>query len=257
MLPGLFFCPPKGGNKMFGLLVSTILTSAADSLNPIAITQQFVLQGMVKKPKHIWYFILPTGITNLIGGFLAYFGLAAFAGNFFKGVIEKYGQIVFTCELILGVVFLIGVCYLIQNINIQVLEKQLQSMNDGGKGNDEEGEVISKIKSVSPLALVALGVGATLSELTTALPYFAFLAILLNYELTFIQAAFILIVYNIIYTAPLIILYFVYSKAQDKFDQFYTIIKKQLTKWSNVLAPIVVGVIGVFFVFHSIAALLK
>ncbi len=39
---------------MWGLLVPTILTSAADSLNPVAITQQFVLQGMVKKPKHIW-----------------------------------------------------------------------------------------------------------------------------------------------------------------------------------------------------------
>ena len=35
---------------MWGLLLTTVLTSAADSLNPFAITQQFVLQGMVKKP---------------------------------------------------------------------------------------------------------------------------------------------------------------------------------------------------------------
>lgn len=34
---------------MWTLLLSTILTSATDSLNPFAITQQFVLQGMVGK----------------------------------------------------------------------------------------------------------------------------------------------------------------------------------------------------------------
>lgn len=31
---------------MWSLLVSTVLTNAADSLNPIAITQQFVLQHL-------------------------------------------------------------------------------------------------------------------------------------------------------------------------------------------------------------------
>lgn len=59
---------------MWGLLVSTILTSAVDSLNPIALTQQFVLQGIVKKPKHIWYFIVSILLTNLVSGFLADFG---------------------------------------------------------------------------------------------------------------------------------------------------------------------------------------
>ena len=58
---------------MWGLLVSTILTSAVDSLNPIAIAQQFFLQGIVKKPEHIWYFIGSMLLTNLVSGFLAYF----------------------------------------------------------------------------------------------------------------------------------------------------------------------------------------
>lgn len=74
---------------MWGLLISTVLTSAADSLNPFAITQQFVLQGMVKKPKDIWYFIIPTGVTNLIGGFLAYFGLISFIGKILSMFIEE------------------------------------------------------------------------------------------------------------------------------------------------------------------------
>jgi hypothetical protein len=104
---------------------------------------------------------------------------------------------------------------------------------------------------------VALGMGATISELATALPYFAFLAILFNYQLSLIQVTFILIVYNTIYTLPLMILYFVYIKAQDKFDYLYTIIKTRMTKCANIFAPTVAGLIGIFLVFHSISALLK
>lgn len=245
---------------MWALLLSTILTSAADSLNPFAITQQFVLQGMVKKPKHIWYFILPTGITNLIGGFLVYFGLAAFIGRFFNRFVENYGQFLFTTELILGIAFCIAVGFLIQNSKINILQKQIKSIKSG-EGADEEksdaDEAVRKVKSVSPIALITLGVGATISELTTALPYFAFLAILLNYQLTLLQVTFILVIYNTIYTSPLIILYFVYIKAQDKFDRLYLIIKAQITKWANILAPIIVGVIGVVLVFHSITLLLN
>ncbi len=244
---------------MWGLLISTILTSAADSVNPIAITQQFVLQGMVKKPKHIWYFIIPTGVTNLIGGFLAYFGLVTFIGEFFTKLVEKHGQVIFTAELILGIAFLIGFGYLLQSSKITSLKKQIQSLTagaDNGNENDE-AEAAHKIKSVSPMALVLLGVGATISELTTALPYFAFLAILFNYQLTLLQVTFILIVYNTIYTLPLMILYFIYVKAQDKFDRLYRVIKTQVTKWANILAPAIVGLIGVVLVYHSISILLN
>ncbi len=242
---------------MWGLLVSTILTSAADSLNPIAITQQFVLQGMVKRPKHIWYFILPTGITNLAGGFLAYFGLTAFVGDFFKTLMEKHEKMVFTCELILGIVCLIAVCYLIQSTRIESLKSEIRALNSGERENNDEAEAARKIKSVSPAALLALGVGATISELTTAIPYFAFLAILSNYQLSLIQVTFILVVYNTIYTLPLMILYFVYIKVQDKFDRLYRMIKKQMTKWAAIIVPIVVGIIGIILVFHSISILLK
>ncbi|MDU6263566.1 MAG: GAP family protein [Anaerocolumna aminovalerica] len=242
---------------MLGLLITTILTSTADSLNPIAITQQFILQGMVKKPKHIWFFIIPTGVTNLIGGFLAYFGLIAFISDFFGKLMNKYGQMLYTFELILGIVFLIALFYLVHNAKIESLKKQISSLNSDDSKSNDETEAAGKIKSVSPTALLALGVCATISELTTALPYFAFLTILFNYQLTFIQVAFILIVYNTIYTLPLMILYFVYVKAQDKFDSLYTIIKSRITKWSNIIAPTAAGLIGSIMVYHSVSLLLK
>jgi cytochrome c biogenesis protein CcdA len=242
---------------MWALLISTILTSAADSLNPLAITQQFVLQGMVKKPKHIWYFIIPTGVTNLIGGYLAYLGLAAFVGNYFYKLVKSYGQLLFTAELILGIAFLVGVGFLLQNHQIEALKKKIQALKVGENAENTEEEAVRKIKSVSPMALVALGMGATISELATALPYFAFLAILFNYQLTFLQVTFILMVYNMIYMLPLMVLYFIYIKAQDKFDDLYRVMKAQITKWANILAPAIVGMIGVILVYHSLLLLLK
>ena len=242
---------------MWGLLLTTIFTSAADSFNPIAITQQFVLQGMVKKPKHIWFFIIPTGVTNLIGGFLAYYGLITLIGRFMGKLVEKHGQILFTSELILGITFLIAVGVMIQNNKPESLKKQIKSLDVEGNIENDEKEVAHRIKSVSPIALVTLGVGATISELTTALPYFAFLAIIFNYQLTLLQVTFILIVYNTIYTLPLIILYFIYIKAQDKFDRLYNIISARVTKWSNILAPSIVGIIGVILVYHSLSLLLR
>lgn len=240
---------------MWGLLLSIIVTSAADSVNPIAITQQFVLQGMVKKPKHIWYFIIPTGLTNFIGGFLAYFGLVAFIGDLLGTLIQKYGRVIFTVELILGIAFLIAVCYLILGSQLKAMKEEF-FCTAKSEANAEE-QAAKKIKSVSPAALIALGTGATISELSTALPYFAFLAILLNYQLTFLQVTFILAVYNMIYTAPLMILYFIYKKSRSKFDRFYEIIKTQMTKWADILAPAIAGLIGVFLVFHSLSLLLK
>ncbi len=224
---------------MWGLLISTIITSAADCLNPIAITQQFVLQGLVKKPKHIWYFIIPTGVVNLITGFLAYYGVVTLLGGAWSYFTGRHSRLLFSFEMVLGVVFLVWAFYMIRKNKTRDIEE------------DDEEAVTQKIKSVSPVSLVILGIGSTIAELTSALPYFAFLAILLNYRLTAFQLTPILVLYNLIYMLPLMILYFIYVKAQDKFDYLYRIIKGQIKKWGNIAAPILVFLIGIALIIHS------
>lgn len=232
---------------MLSLLVPTIVTSAADSLNPIAITQQFILQGMVKKPKDIWYFILPTGITNLIGGYFAYYGFVALIENYLSDLMQNYGFYIYVTEFIIALAILLIGAFSIQNRKI----KSMQSQCNESQNEEEEQEIVKKIKSVSPPALIAMGIGSTISELTTALPYFAFLAILLNYNLSFVELTIILVLYNAIYTSPLAVLYFVYRKAQDKFDTLYLVIKQTITKWSNILVPTVTFVASIVLIFHS------
>lgn len=242
---------------MLGLYISTILTSAADSFNPIGITQQFVLQGMVKKPQHIWYFIMSMAITNLIVGYLAYYGLLAVLKNFADEIITGFGLGLFVAELVIGVIFLMICCWLIQNQRMKRLKRQLLSyQNDGDNLSDEEAAA-RKIISVSPSALVILGVVATISELTTALPYFAFLGILFQYQLSLVEISGLFIVYNTIYSMPLIILYFIYMKAREQFDRLYLWMKSILEKLSVVVAPSVSGLAGIFLIYHSVSVLIK
>lgn len=235
---------------MIGLLLSTILTSAADSLNPIAITQQFVLQGLVKKPEHIWYFILPTGIVNLGTGFLAYYGVVGFFGDYLDNILARYGTVLSALELLLGIAFLVGVVY--------TLLRAKGKQTSGRETNQaDETEMAQKIKSVSPGALVVLGVTATLSELTTALPYFAFLAILLNYSLALPQLTLVLVVYNLIYMLPLMVMYFIYIRAQDQFDRLYRCIKAWVARWAGIVAPSLAAVVGAFLVYHALSNLMQ
>lgn len=243
-----------------GLLLSTIMTSAVDCLNPIVLTQQFVLQGMVKKTSHIWYFIIPTGLTNLVFGMMVYYGFDALAGSFFKRMMNILGPAFFVAELILGIALLMALVLTLKKAETDSLKKQLNTLKYGeseSENADDEENAKRKIKSVAPPALVALGIGTTVSELTTALPYFAFLTILLNYRISFLQLTLILILYNIIYSLPSLILYLIYIRAKDKFDLFYQAIKKLLAKGSAVIAPAFLGIAGVALVCHSVYLMLS
>lgn len=240
---------------MIGLIFTTILTSAADSLNPVAITQQFILQGMVKKPKHIWFFIMATGITNFIGGLMAYFGLVTVLSNLFNFIFQKLVPQIYIIELIAGIIALIIVLYFVLNEKIKKINKGEELKNKSSM-EDEKEQISKKIKSVSPFSLFILGVVATITELTTALPYFAFLAVLLNYELSLLSVVIILFIYNFIYSSPLMILYYIYRMKQDLFEKFYLCIKEKMEKWSVVIMPFVFGLIGMFTIFHSISLLL-
>lgn len=73
---------------MWFLLGTTLTASFFDSLNPSAIAQQMLLQAMVKKKRHIWFFICGIGTANLIMGLAIYYGIATSVKcNSIKGVL--------------------------------------------------------------------------------------------------------------------------------------------------------------------------
>ena len=73
-----------------------------DSLNPSAIAQQMLLQAMVKKKRHIWFFICGIGTANLIMGLAIYYGIATWVSKFLTKIVNAYPLYVYGAAAIDG-----------------------------------------------------------------------------------------------------------------------------------------------------------
>lgn len=232
------------------LIITLLSTSSVDSLNPIGITQQFILQGTVKKPRHIWYFILTTGVVNMIFGYLVYYGVMTIINSGVNYIFDNYGMIIYSLELLIGVVALfMGIRGLIKAFALMKVKSNEHAA--------EEEKIKSKIRSVTPLALIGIGAVSTASELTSAFPYFAFLAVLITYKLSFGMLTLILIFYNIIYMAPFMLLYVIYIISKSFFDRIYIFFKKYFKKFSKLLVPLLLIVVGGVVLYDSIANIIS
>ncbi len=238
---------------MWALLVTTVVTSLTDSFNPFGITQQFVLQGLVKKRHHIWYFIVAMGATNFAGGLLAYFGLFSIISKAASTVISTYSWLPGAVALVLGILL---IWFALPRITWK--KKVSEAIDQKQNDHDEEKDKASarrKVISVAPLSLVFLGIGATISELTTALPYFAYLTILFSYQPSLLVACSLLVLYNILYSLPLIILYIIYVKAEAQFTRLYMAMKKFIGTWAEILGPTLAAIIGIALGGYGIKSL--
>ena len=188
---------------MIVLLGTTLTASFFDSLNPSAIVQQMVLQAMVKRKRQIWFFIFGIALANLLLGLAVYYGLAAWVWRWVEGLLQDHPLPVYgACGAGGAALFLLGVW---------LLWKTRQSRRQGV--SQQEGPAKAPAQ-LSPLSLFLMGAGFCLVELTSALPYFGFLALLATYQLAFPGALLFMLLYDFMYVLPLILLYFGYNKLQ-------------------------------------------
>lgn len=228
---------------MGSLFLTMLATSAVDSLNPIGIAQQFVLQGVVKKPRHIWYFIITTAVVNMIFGYMVYYGIITLIDSVFSKIMSEISTYLYIGELVAGIIlFGFGIYKLIKRKN---------------NPSAEEKEENKKPVSVTPLALIGIGIVSTASELTSALPYFTFLAVLINYRLSFPFLTLILILYNMVYIAPFVILFIIYLISKQKFDAVYNFFRRLFSKLSAFLIPALLIIVGCVISYHAITNLLS
>lgn len=182
----------------------------------------------------------------MIFGYLVYYGLITVINNGLGGFFEKHGLVIYSLELLLGLVVLFFGIWSLVKKNVA------KRRNEEADHQTEEEKIRAKIWSVTPLALIGIGVVSTASELTSALPYFAFLAVLINYTLSFPVLTLVLIFYNIIYMAPFMILYFIYIISKARFDAIYDFFKKKLRRFSEFLVPVLLLVVAAVVLFDSI-----
>lgn len=160
---------------MWFLIGTTITASFFDSLNPSAIAQQMLLQAMVKNKRHIWFFIFGIAFANLAMGLAVYYGIAMWISRLIANIMEIGARYVYGAALGLGLFSLASGIRLIVNVKRR-------------NGGNETNNGISNGKPpahISPLSLFFMRAAFCAVELTSAFPYFGFLAVLTNYHLMF------------------------------------------------------------------------
>ena len=133
-------------------------------------------------------------------------------------------------------------------IGAMLIETKLNAKN-----NSEETSEVKKPAQLSPVSLFLLGAAFCAVELTSAFPYFGFLAILTTYNLLFPLVLVFIMIYNFMYILPLILIYFAYNKLQGT-----SVIKKIesiLSKVAAYVVPVVVTLLGVFLLYYGVYSL--
>ena len=121
----------------------------------------------------------------------------------------------------------------------------------------DENKIKAQIKHITPLALVNIGIISTVSELTSAIPYFAFLSVLVTYKFSFGVLTLVLICYNIIYIAPFVLLYVVYLLSKKKFDDMYIFFKNKCSNILEYSVPLLLLIISFVIIFNGIENILS
>ncbi|MGM0213253.1 GAP family protein [Enterococcus sp. AZ109] len=208
---------------MFAILSMTFVTSALDSLNPVAIAQQLSFQALSKKKKDIRSFIVGIGLTNFLAGLLFYQGINQLFLRFYQQFVQQFPLFLPSAAILAALAILYFVF----------------------RKKESEKQEEKKVTNLNSTKLFFLGVLACILELTSALPYFAFLGLLVSYQLPFTAVALLLAVYNLIYVAPLLLIYIFSIYFEDKLTIFYTKFN-QLIHWvlKYLMPPLLVLIAG-------------
>ena len=169
---------------------------------------------------------------------------------FWDELFSRYALIIFLFEMLLGIVlFLFSIVWIARKNNLKNDNNHMREYKQLFKNN--------KFKHISPLMIINIGIISTVSELTSAIPYFAFLSILVTYEFSFGMLTFVLICYNIIYIAPFVLLYVVYLLSKKKFDRIYIFFKYKCRRILEYLVPLLLFIISVVIIYDSIVNIMS
>ncbi|MBU3806343.1 MAG: GAP family protein [Candidatus Fournierella pullistercoris] len=217
------------------LIVTALSTSFLDSLNPSAIAQQMLLQAMLPKKRNIWYFIAGIGLANFALGLCIYYGLAS--------TLHRLQTWFFAiCRLPLSLLAILAGLVLLGVGMVQLIKTRAGSL---------DADTPKQPVSLSPLSLFTMGAVFCGVELTSALPYFGFLALLAQHQPPQIAALALILLYNFIYLLPLMLVYWGYqalsgSALLQKLEQI-------MGRIAAYLVPVLLLLLGGWLCWYSLS----
>lgn len=217
---------------MLFLLIFLLGMSFVDSLNPFSIAVHILLLGVLKNTNRIIFYITGILVVYLVGGILIFTGSTAI----FAKLMEQFARvpefILYLLESIFGVILVV---YGFLEFRKEKQSRQLQVGQD-----------------VSTWALLLLGGGGTLSDLPTAIPYLGFIAKMTEMKIDVWLGCSLLLIYNVIYILPLLIIWLLYQTYKDKIRYRMESIAAKIEKANKYIIVIFCEIIGVVFIIDSL-----
>ena len=217
---------------MLFLVGFMLLMGAVDSLNPFTIAVHILLLGILTNVNRISIYVAGILIVYLVGGIAIFTGFSA-VSDF---LVEQFALIpdfvLYSIEGILGIILVI----------YGILEWRKNSQK----------KQVSKNLDVSTWALIVLGAGGTLTDLPTAIPYLGFIAKMTEMRIDILTGILFLIGYCFIYTFPLLLIWVLYLKFQDRIKDKMELVVKRIESVNKYIIVTFSEIIGIIFILDSV-----
>jgi cytochrome c biogenesis protein CcdA len=202
-----------------GIFLFLLLMGFLDCLNPTTIITQILIVIKSKSVKISSLFIFGTFFTYFISGLLLYYGIAVYLIKFTSAITIKRNLVFIICEIVL---LTISIFYCIK------------------KNAKTEKPKSAKNIFLSNYAILSIAIGSTLSDMPTALPYFAFIGKLKQTSISLLAEISCLFLYNLIYVLPLIIIVILYRRNNNYFEVYFNKIEYWIDKLGKLLFRIII-----------------
>lgn len=215
---------------MIDIIGITLGLAFVDCLNPATISTMAVLLPLVKRVEHTLYFLFSTFLVYSVGGLALFFGVNRLLKARISQFVDQHSLWVFSGEILLGL--------LLAGFGIAMWFKNSRKP----QGQTIDPAAVTGIKSVNPSYLFLFGIVSTLSDLPTAFPLIGFVGKMVDLNPSFPFFLTLLLVYVLIYVAPLIALYVIFRTVRDKiqpFTQWFIVFIQKIMKYA--LPPLLVA----------------
>jgi cytochrome c biogenesis protein CcdA len=230
---------------MLLLLTSIIILALIDSLNPSTVAAQVLLLALKKPVSRVISFILGTFVMYIAFGFVIIFIL----GEPIKGFFYELGSTDYLILLAIGIALIaVGTILGLK----RYIGKEGRSKSEGYV-KKAMAPMMAMLKTLNPVHTFFFGMASTAFDLPTSAFYFVALASLLEAGVGPFETTSLLILYNLLYILPLIVILLIYMIARDRSGPLMNRINKLIGEWSGRLVISILICIGVILVVFSMA----
>lgn len=230
---------------MLLLLTSIIILALIDSLNPSTVAAQVLLLALKKPVSRVISFILGTFVMYIAFGFVIIFIL----GKPIKGFFYELGSTDYLILLAIGIALIaVGTILGLK----RYIGKEGRSKSEGYV-KKAMAPMMAMLKTLNPVHTFFFGMASTAFDLPTSAFYFVALASLLEAGVGPFETTSLLILYNLLYILPLIVILLIYMIARDRSGPLMNRINKLIGEWSGRLVISILICIGVILVVFSMA----